>query len=62
MKLVRTHTGAPVTGLTKVLLSGVVDACFSTSVDLMESISYHKDILAVTGIPEGHTVICKYCG
>ena len=62
MTLAKDVTGTPMKGLTKVLLAGVIDSCYSASRDLMECVSYQNELLATAGVPESQVIICKCPG
>ncbi|KAI5459753.1 fungal-specific transcription factor domain-containing protein [Mariannaea sp. PMI_226] len=57
MKLVRTHSGRQLTGMSKALLGGVITTCCTSSVDLMDLMAREKDLLALAGTPKSNMVI-----
>lgn len=60
MKLVQIHPDKPLTAMSKALLGGVVDACCTSSIELMDVMSCENELLVLAGVPNCHIVICEY--
>lgn len=59
MKLVRKHPGQPLVGMSRALVGGVVDACCTSSVELMDLMARERELLVLSGTPQSSMVICK---
>ncbi|KAK7421745.1 hypothetical protein QQZ08_009833 [Neonectria magnoliae] len=57
MKVVRVHPGKPLTAMAKALLGGIIDACCTSSLELMDLISRESELLVLAGVPNNHVVI-----
>ncbi|KAH6890621.1 fungal-specific transcription factor domain-containing protein [Thelonectria olida] len=57
MKLVQRHPGKHLTGMSKTLVGGVIDACCTSGIELMDLMAREKDLLVLAGTPKSNMVI-----
>lgn len=60
VKLVKSFDGNPVSTVAMSMISGLFEACYASSVALVDIMATERRLVAVSGPPESHTVTCKY--